>query len=81
MYYLRTKPATNAIQFTLDKSALKAKKGFSGDSTPDMNGSFGSPFANGNGEPNGRDDLRRSLLEKVAACSLENGAECTMCSS
>lgn len=27
MYYLRTKPATNAIQFTVDKLSLKEKAG------------------------------------------------------
>ncbi|EYC03598.1 hypothetical protein Y032_0093g2680 [Ancylostoma ceylanicum] len=26
MYYLRTKPAVNAVQFTVDKEALKAKE-------------------------------------------------------
>ena len=26
MYYLRTKPAANAIQFTVDQAALKKKK-------------------------------------------------------
>lgn len=27
MYYLRTRPAANAIQFTVDKTRLQAKKG------------------------------------------------------
>lgn len=27
MYYLRSKPAVNAIQFTVDKNALKVKNG------------------------------------------------------
>ncbi|XP_011311551.1 ribonucleoside-diphosphate reductase large subunit [Fopius arisanus] len=68
MYYLRTKPATNAIQFTVDKSKLKASQGVNGaDST--VNRSF-------NGSMN------TSVVEEdpVLVCSRENGDACMACS-
>lgn len=82
MYYLRTKPATNAIQFTLDKSALKSKKNIDSDtSTPNANLPLDDAFGSPDGKQNGRDNLRRSLLAEMEASLLEEGDECTMCTS
>ena len=59
MYYLRTKAATDAIKFTVDKKykeqpaeEVKAVK----------------------------DVTEMSHDEQVAACSIENGPDCEMCS-
>ena len=65
MYYLRTKPAANAIQFTVDKSKLKAtvvNGNASGDVKPVVNGVKPTP-------------------EEVLICSLANKDECLMCGS
>lgn len=68
MYYLRTKPAANAIQFTVDKSKLK--------SPTSVNGAV-------NGTPNGVKSSTGSPEQNMAAmvCSLENKDECLMCGS
>lgn len=80
-YYLRTKPAANPIQFTLDKSKLKksSQTKMSIDDTssvvsdtapsslPDDDG-MGSAI---NGATNG---------DAITACSLANGPNCEMCS-
>lgn len=88
-YYLRTKPAANPIQFSLDKSKLKKKlrtNGMSIDdassvasetnesSVPDDDG-MGS-VVNG-GDTNGRS---KPDPEAVMVCSLANGPNCEMCS-
>lgn len=73
MYYLRTKPAVNAIQFTVDKLRLNAK----------------SPLKATNGEQNGKaetngedpDESNRSLNRSAMMCSLENKDDCLMCGS
>lgn len=87
-YYLRTKPAANPIQFSIDKSKLKKKKeskltGNGGDtssivsesapsSIPDDDDGMGSVL-NGS-STNGRDK------DAIMACSLANGPNCDMCS-
>jgi len=65
MYYLRTKPAASAIQFTVDKSKLK--KSTEGEDSPLKNGT-----------PD-RKDQRRNLEAMV--CSLQNKDDCLMCGS
>lgn len=91
MYYLRTKPAVNAIQFTVDKTRLT-----------DANKSSSSPVKNGDGTPtkmNGNtshiEDLSASVSNGAAGgdqaererrmaemtCSLENKDDCLMCGS
>lgn len=69
MYYLRTKPAASAIQFTVDKSKLK-KSTESEDSprTPRTNGT-----------PDRKEEQRRNLEAMV--CSLQNKDDCLMCGS
>lgn len=72
MYYLRTKPAANAIQFTVDKSKLKKENTVNG-------------HANGttNGTTNGTSSAGKPDAMNMAAmvCSLENKDECLMCGS
>ena len=65
MYYLRTKPAANAIQFTVDKTKLKVASGTSGDAKM-------IPTTNG---------AKKPTKEEVLACSRLNRDECLMCSS
>ena len=65
MYYLRTKPAANAIQFTVDKSKLKNATAVNGSS---------------NGvEEESKKDSEQNMAAMV--CSLENKDECLMCGS
>jgi len=54
MYYLRTKPAANAIQFTVDKSKLKTSVKASGDGNQ----------VNGNAKPTKEEVLMCSLQNK-----------------
>ncbi|CAO1365642.1 unnamed protein product [Diamesa tonsa] len=90
MYYLRTKPAANAIQFTVDKKRAGQTVGdasiskTNGSSTPNqspnktLNGT-----ANGNGTL-GADESNMSAREKRIAemvCSIENKDDCLMCGS
>ena len=67
MYYLRTKPAANAIQFTVDKTKLK---------TPVVNGD-GSGDTKEQVIVNGH----KPTAEEVLMCSLANKDECLMCGS
>ncbi|XP_015608332.1 ribonucleoside-diphosphate reductase large subunit [Cephus cinctus] len=77
MYYLRTKPAANPIQFTVDKSKLKKK-------TSLTNGKvLESPK-----ETKTLEDQRNEVQEEseedfdaVLACSRENGDACMACGS
>lgn len=67
MYYLRTRPAANAIQFTVDKSRLQAKNKTSSPSTRrDLFTVSGGKSAADN--------------EAALLCSLENKENCLMCS-
>jgi len=65
MYYLRTRPAANAIQFTVDKSRLQAKNKMSPSPRRDLFTVTGKSAA----------DSDAALL-----CSLENKENCLMCS-
>ena len=65
MYYLRTRPAANAIQFTVDKTRLQAKNKASPSPRRDLFTVGGkSPMEN----------------EAALLCSLENKENCLMCS-
>ncbi|KAJ1519386.1 hypothetical protein ONE63_004678 [Megalurothrips usitatus] len=70
MYYLRTKPAAQAIQFTVDKQKLGKSTG--------VNGSNGT-----NGATNGSSSTSKDNSHNVAAmvCSLQNKDDCLMCGS
>lgn len=63
MYYLRTKPAVNAIQFTVDKTKLPVAK--KTDETEKQNGDK-------------KDIVEKDNLAAMV-CSLENKEDCLMC--
>ncbi|KAJ3631414.1 hypothetical protein MTP99_012543 [Tenebrio molitor] len=66
MYYLRTKPAANPIQFTVDKTKLMTREenGINGDAKEKVNGT------------------RTPEEEEAAlVCSLQNPGACEMCSA
>lgn len=85
MYYLRTKPAANAIQFTVDKKRLAPTTSNgpqNGNSTPIRN----SPNISMNGTVNGtlnggESDSERDIRLAQMVCSLENKDDCMMCGS
>lgn len=80
MYYLRTKPATNAIQFTVDKLKLREKAKL--DSIKSMNGEengLGTPLKE-NGFKQEMNGESENGMDQVT-CSLLNGEGCLMCSS
>merc|ERR1711923_257570 len=81
MYYLRTKAAASAIQFTVDKTKLKAANS----TTKEFEE---LEIGDGNGEAiakNGKDEIDEEDLEakKQAAaalmCSIQNKDDCMMC--
>ncbi|CAG0897349.1 unnamed protein product [Darwinula stevensoni] len=73
MYYLRTKPAANAIQFTVDKTKLRQVT--SSRAGPGQQ-SLTSKFSNGVSS----DDEKAQQMAAMV-CSLENKDECLMCGS
>ncbi|XP_058798436.1 ribonucleoside-diphosphate reductase large subunit [Phymastichus coffea] len=66
MYYLRTKPAANALQFTVDKSKLKNANTVANGVKPETNGTNGTVEED---------------EDPVLVCSRENGDACMMCSA
>lgn len=70
MYYLRTKPAANAIQFTVDKSKLKLRSNGNAIDIDQVNGTDDAKHRNG-----------KPTAEEILACSLANKDECLMCGS
>lgn len=80
MYYLRTKPAANAVQFTVDKNRL-AQTTQNGQNSPNKN----SPDASINGtfksETGDTNSSERDIQLAQLVCSLENKDECLMCGS
>jgi len=75
MYYLRTKAAASAIQFTVDKARLTQTAQQNGTS-PTKQSSLNNSVTNGEHETSEREI---HLAEMV--CSLENKDECLMCGS
>ncbi|EDW28361.1 GL19156 [Drosophila persimilis] len=75
MYYLRTKPAANAIQFTVDKKQAAS-------ALNDLNGSFNKSTLldeSTNNSHHIESDRERHMAEMV--CSLENKDACLSCGS
>merc|ERR1712038_251639 len=74
MYYLRTKAAASAIQFTVDKSKLAAANG-------EKNGTAAE--ANGTAETKNGDADVEKTAENMATlvCSINNKDDCLMCGS
>lgn len=66
MYYLRTKPAVNAIQFTVDKTKLPVTK--SNDKSQSEEDKIDEADKNG-------DDKNLAAM----VCSLQNKDDCLMC--
>lgn len=68
MYYLRTKPAANAIQFTVDKTKLAQSSTSTQEETSQSNATT-----------NASTTQQQNIAAMV--CSLENKDECLMCGS
>lgn len=68
MYYLRTKPAANAIQFSVDKSVRAKQQVAAGDAI--VNGNATKPI-----KPT------KPTEEEILACSRDNPDDCLMCGS
>lgn len=86
MYYLRTKPAANPIQFTVDKSKLRNNDSISSASTVNtQNTSIQSPNKDDNNDNvEKRNQLSQEAsknLEMMLVCSRKNGEACMSCSS
>lgn len=90
MYYLRTKPAANPIQFTVDKSKLQNRDSVSSVSNASISTINSTPIQSPNKDVNNDDDAekRKQLsqqasknLEAMLVCSRKNGENCTACSS
>ncbi|KAL6257905.1 hypothetical protein P5V15_011504 [Pogonomyrmex californicus] len=86
MYYLRTKPAANPIQFTVDKSKLQNRDSVSNPSS--VNTPTDSPIQSPTKDVANDDEKRNQLtqqasknLETMLACSRKNGEACTACTS
>ncbi|VDK62206.1 unnamed protein product [Onchocerca ochengi] len=67
MYYLRTRPAVDAVQFTVDKTLLKEY----GNVSADNDSKSGS-----NPDPGSANELTTKMME----CRMSNGGDCLMCS-
>ncbi|GAB1861964.1 Ribonucleoside-diphosphate reductase [Camponotus japonicus] len=84
MYYLRTKPAANPIQFTVDKSKLRNNDSISSTSTVN-NTPIQSPNKDDdNDNVEKRNQLNQQAsknLETMLVCSRKNGEACMSCSS
>lgn len=90
MYYLRTKPAANPIQFTVDKSKLQNRESVSSSSMTSVSTINSSPIQSPNkdDDDNDSDEKRKQLseqasksLEAMLVCSRKNGDACMACSS
>lgn len=66
MYYLRSKPAANAIQFTVDQVALAKKKAETETNQPQ--------------NTENKTSEEEEKAEAVAACRRDNPEACVMCS-
>lgn len=87
MYYLRTKPAAQAIQFTVDKTRLASAKvsGKTGASPrktkPEKSSSDMKHKGGDENKENEKEQSQRSKNMAMLACSLQNKEECLMCGS
>lgn len=80
MYYLRTKPAANALQFTVDKSKLRNTSNIT--SNQSINSENDNNEELNNSSQNGwLQDQNKEDVDIVLACSRENGDACMACGS
>jgi ribonucleoside-diphosphate reductase subunit M1 len=73
-YYLRTRPAADAIQFTVDAEAVAQSKGLA-------NKENISPQRSSSATPEEDEMAAMQLAAAKLACSLQNKEACTMCSA
>ena len=73
MYYLRSKPATGAIKFTVDKQRQRARQSESKENEPGIIVKIESTKSSKTQE-------EREREEAALICSLENPDACLMCS-
>lgn len=73
MYYLRTRPAANPIQFTVDKKRLAVSRA--------LNETNGNPIDQTKNEINNKTPTTDDLALQMAGlvCSLDNKEDCMMC--
>jgi ribonucleoside-diphosphate reductase subunit M1 len=86
MYYLRTKPAANPIQFTVDESKLRNRDLTSNTSASSLSTPTKSPKKDIDDDNNAaeRQQINQQAsknLEAILACSRENRDACMACSS
>ncbi|GAA5020902.1 ribonucleoside-diphosphate reductase [Marivirga lumbricoides] len=81
MYYLRSKAATSAIQFTVDKSQLGEPKPET-EVRPEPRNTTPAPKPNTNSNmDSSADDDLKALKQAQMACSLDDPDNCEMCGS
>jgi len=85
MYYLRTKPAANPIQFTVDESKLRNRDLVSNSSSPSTpTKSPSKDIDDDNNAAEKRNQITQQAsknLEAILVCSRKNGDACMACSS
>jgi len=88
MYYLRTKPAANPIQFTVDKSKLQNRDSVSNVSDASTSVVNSTPTQSPNQDSDDDAEKRKQLstqarknLDAMLACTRKNKEDCMACSS
>merc|ERR1712156_969170 len=82
MYYLRTKAAANAIQFTVDKTKLKMTKSTKdGLQDQETQEAMADTEANKEEQDESVEAARKKFEEAKLKCSIENKDDCLMCGS
>lgn len=79
MYYLRTKPAANALQFTVDKSKLQNANSVA--SNQSINSEDNEEKPNNTSGNNWPHKESNEAIEIVFACSRDNEDGCAACGS
>jgi ribonucleoside-diphosphate reductase subunit M1 len=80
-YYLRTRPAADAIQFTVDVSQLETKNAAANKENIGPNASPPSPATPQAAKDLDEDMRATQFAAAKLACSLANKEACTMCSA
>ena len=78
MYYLRTKAATDAIKFTVDKKYKNQSKEEALQAAPEAQEAQAA--AKTAAAPAGTQPEEMTYEQQVQACSIDNGPDCEMCS-
>lgn len=81
MYYLRTKPAANPIQFTVDKSKLRNRDSVSSTSVSTKPTKSPNKNVDNTAENRKMNQQANENLEAMIACSRENKDACMACGS